>query len=117
MENTNVLMIAVISSVDSDATIAALNENGFYVTVLGTTGGFLKKKNTTLMIGMDREKCDIVKNILKEHAGVREIPDYTACICGSHAEGSIPMASLPQVMRKVGGVTAFIVKLDTMEKF
>lgn len=117
MDNTNVLMIAVISSVDSDSTITALNQQGFYVTVLGTTGGFLKKKNTTLMIGINHEQCDIVKNILKEHAGVREVPDYSACVCGAHAEGGVPMASLPQVMRPVGGVTAFTVDLEKMEKF
>ena len=45
------LIVAVLRKEDEADTIAELNKKGFFVTELATTGGFLKEKNTTLLIG------------------------------------------------------------------
>ena len=37
------LIIAIVNSDDSSAVQGALTENGYFVTKLSTTGGFLKK--------------------------------------------------------------------------
>ena len=50
MEKKSKLVLAVLQGSDSDNTIRNLNERGFMVTVLSSTGGFLKKKSTTVMI-------------------------------------------------------------------
>ena len=47
------LIVAVLRKEDEADTIAELNKKGFFVTELATTGGFLKEKNTTLLIGTD----------------------------------------------------------------
>ena len=44
------LIVAVLRKEDEVDTIAELNKKGFFVTELATTGGFLKEKNTTLLI-------------------------------------------------------------------
>ena len=54
MEKKSKLVLAVLQGSDSDNTIRNLNERGFMVTVLSSTGGFLKKKSTTVMIGWKR---------------------------------------------------------------
>ena len=54
MEKKSKLVLAVLQGSDSDNTIRNLNERGFMVTVLSSTGGFLKKKSTTVMIGVRR---------------------------------------------------------------
>lgn len=117
-----ILMLAVIQSRDSENTIAALTEKGYYVTVLSTIGGFMKQKSTTLLIGMLSDEMEQVKSILREKAGTREEPDYSSSVYAAPSEGNIQMhsflsRSLPPVMRSVGGVTAFTVRLDSMEKF
>ena len=48
MEKKSKLVLAVLQGSDSDNTIRNLNERGFMVTVLSSTGGLLKKKSTTL---------------------------------------------------------------------
>ena len=54
MEKKSKLVLAVLQGSDSDNTIRNLNERGFMVTVLSSTGGFLKKKSTTRRIGWKR---------------------------------------------------------------
>ena len=117
MDNAKILILAILNSRDSDETISSLTENGFSVTVLGTTGGFLKQKNTTLLIGTNTDSCEKVKSILREKAGVREEPDFNSVFYASSLEASIAMHSIPPIMHTVGGVTAFTIKLDGMEKF
>ena len=58
MEKKSKLVLAVLQGSDSDNTIRNLNEQGFMVTVLSSTGGFLKKKSTTVMIGVEEDRLD-----------------------------------------------------------
>ena len=76
------LIVAVLRKEDEADTIAELNKKGFFVTELATTGGFLKEKNTTLLIGTDDHKLDAVLAILKQEAGLTE----NSYLCG-HPDG------------------------------
>ena len=42
------LIISIVQDVDSENLIQRLNEEGFRVTKISSTGGFLKAGNTTL---------------------------------------------------------------------
>ena len=50
------LVLAVIQGDDYADTVDDLNRNGFFATILSSTGGFLKKRSMTLMIGVERIK-------------------------------------------------------------
>ena len=43
----NKMILAIVRGEDHYDTVHALNEKGFYVTVLSTSGGFLRQKNTS----------------------------------------------------------------------
>ena len=47
------LILAVLQGDDYADTVDELNRGGFFATVLSSTGGFLKKKSMTLMIGVE----------------------------------------------------------------
>jgi uncharacterized protein YaaQ len=113
------LIIAVVSGDDNAEVISELNAHGFYVTVLSTSGGFLKKKSVTLMIGTSEDKVDCAKSILKEKAGRRrESVYYHAATFSEHDSGQIVSAPAPiPIEQEVGGVTMFIMDLDQLEKF
>ena len=49
--------------------VSLLNQNPYSVTRLSTTGGFLKKGNTTLMIGVEDEKVEAVIALIKQECG------------------------------------------------
>ena len=55
------MIIAIIGSEDADDLVYELNQHSFFVTKHSTMGGFLKKKSTTLMLGVEDEpkKCPV----------------------------------------------------------
>jgi uncharacterized protein YaaQ len=62
------LVIAVIQNEVADAVVDALLEADFRTTRLASTGGFLRRGNTTLMIGADEGQVDTVLSILRQSA-------------------------------------------------
>lgn len=62
------LIIAVVQNEDADAVVDALLEEEFRATRLASTGGFLRRGNTTLMIGADEEQVDAVLDLIRRHA-------------------------------------------------
>ena len=54
------LVIAIVQDDDALDVIEELNDKGYRVTKLATTGGFLKSGNTTLMIGIEKEKVNVL---------------------------------------------------------
>ena len=43
MESKNKMIMAVVQEDDYDTTVSELNKQGFFVTMLSSTGGFWKK--------------------------------------------------------------------------
>ena len=114
MEKKSKLVLAVLQGSDSDNTIRNLNERGFMVTVLSSTGGFLKKKSTTVMIGVEESQLDTALSILKTCAGHRQSTAYAMPSSGSYYPGSGSAVPVPTV---IGGATVFVLDVDTMAKF
>ncbi len=67
------LIIAIVNDEDAIDVIDLLNEKGYRVTKLATTGGFLKSGNTTLMIGIEADKVDTVLSIIEETCKNRSV--------------------------------------------
>jgi len=64
----NKLVIAVVQNEDADAVVDALLEEEFRATRLASTGGFLRRGNTTLMIGADEDQVDHVLDLIRQNA-------------------------------------------------
>ena len=60
------MIIAIIGSEDADDLVYELNQHSFFVTKLSTMGGFLKKKSTTLMLGVEDERVEDAISIIKK---------------------------------------------------
>ena len=57
------LIIAIVQDEDASRLIGQLMNDGFGVTKLATTGGFLRAGNTTLLVGVDDDKLRNVMDI------------------------------------------------------
>jgi uncharacterized protein YaaQ len=68
------LILAVIRDIDTETVLSALLKGGYRVTRLASTGGFLRKGSTTLMIGVDEGKEREIVDVLKSAVG-RPDPD------------------------------------------
>jgi uncharacterized protein YaaQ len=61
------LIIAILRDEDSERISHALITDEFRVTQIASTGGFLRRGSTTLMIGVDDEKLDHAIEIIKDN--------------------------------------------------
>ena len=109
------LIFAVLQGEDRASAVDELNENGFFVTILNSTGGFFKKKNVTIMIGLPQKRLEEALYILERTAGQRMETVFQP-IPASHG---MPMIPTPEVavQTKVGGVTVFVTELSQMRKY
>ena len=60
------LILAIIRSIDGGPVIDALVTKSYRVTRVASTGGFLRRGNVTLLIGVEDEQVDPVIDILRE---------------------------------------------------
>ena len=45
---------------------------GFKFTVIGSTGGFLREGNTTILVGAEDEEVETLKTLIHDHCEARE---------------------------------------------
>ena len=92
------LIYAIIRYDNEDDVTTSLTKHKFSVTRLSTTGGFLKKGNTTLMIVTEPERVD-------------------EAIDMPYVSGSsmVHCATMPMSV-DVGGATIFVVDVERYEK-
>lgn len=110
------MIFAMLRSEDVEETIEELNNQKYWVTKLSTTGGFLKNKNVTLVIGTEDESVPGALKILKECAGGRQSVQYTMPSMSSGNMGPGGNTMIP-IDTKVGGCTVFVVDVAQYEKF
>ena len=63
------LLLAIIRDDFAADVTFALNSRGLSVTKVSTTGGFWRRGNVTLMIGLEDETVDEALEVINEHAG------------------------------------------------
>ena len=52
------MIIAILRDVDHEPVSRALTSGGFRVTLIASTGGFLRRGSTTLLVGLEDEEVD-----------------------------------------------------------
>ena len=62
------LIIAVVQNEDADNVVDALLVDEFRATRLASTGGFLRRGNTTLMVGADEDQIDRILDLVRSNA-------------------------------------------------
>ncbi len=63
------LVLAIIRDDFAADVTFSLNSQGFSITRISTTGGFWRRGNVTLLLGVDDDKVDQALEIINEHAG------------------------------------------------
>ncbi len=66
------MIIAILRDSDTDAVAHALISGGFRATRVASTGGFLRRGSTTLMIGLEDDKVEQAIQLIRDHCGPPE---------------------------------------------
>ena len=104
------LILAIISTDDSLKVSKALTKEGFGVTKMASTGGFLMSGNTTFLIGAKDEKVQQIVDIISAHSQKRTKLIQPAASYGLGIYNSFPMEV------SVGGATIFVMDVEQFLK-
>ena len=107
------LIYAIVRNDNEDDVGSQLTKHRYSVTRLSTTGGFLKKGNTTLMIGAEDDKVDEVISIIKQECGQHQ--KLTVNMPYISGTTMVNYATMPMTV-EVGGATIFVINVDHYEK-
>ncbi len=106
------LIIAIVQDEDVTRLISSLMNEGYSVTKLATTGGFLRAGNTTLLLGVDDDKIQgamsVIEKVCKSRKQIATSPSPVAGATGVYVPYPI------EVM--VGGATIFVLNVEQFIK-
>ncbi len=70
------LLVAIVQDRDRENISQALVDAGFRITRIASTGGFLRRGNTTMMIGLDDERVDEAIKVFQVHCSQPSEPNH-----------------------------------------
>ncbi len=105
------LILAIVHSEDGNKVMDTLNDAGFSVTKLATTGGFLRSGNVTLLVGTEEERVEEAISIFKERCHTRKHIMTTPI-----SAGMAGMYMPKPIEVEIGGATIFVMDVDRFEK-
>lgn len=106
---SHLLLLAVVQEQDLDAATKALQETGASLTYLASAGGFLGRRNATLLVGFPTDRLQASLKVL--HEVCRQRIEYMTL----PLEGS-PMPMPSPVPVTVGGATVFALPVERFEQ-
>lgn len=104
------LMLIIINNEDVMSVTQALLKNKYYVTKLSTTGGVINSGNTTLLLGVEDNHVEKVKEIVSNLSKTRKkkvVADETS---------DLNVFSFLPSSVKVSGATIFVLNVDEYHK-
>ena len=113
------LIYAIVRNDNEDDVVSQLTQHRYSVTRLSTTGklsstgGFMRKGNTTLMIGAEDDKVEEVISIIKQECGQHQ--KLTVNMPYISGTTMVNYATMPMTV-DVGGATIFVINVDRYEK-
>lgn len=106
------LVMAIIHDEDAFQITDILNEQGYSVTKLATTGGFLRAGNTTLICGVDDDRVEEMVSIIEKQCRSRK---QITPVSGAHVSSADSYVPYP-VEVTVGGATIFVLNVEEFRK-
>jgi uncharacterized protein YaaQ len=105
------LILAIVQDEDAGPVIEALTGAGFRATRINTVGGFLRKGNATVVVGVEKPRLHRALLIIRDN-------------CETRTEFFVPTAPgevgepypLDPIQVQVGGATVFVMDVERFER-
>ena len=107
------LAVCIIHNRDKGRVTDELVKAGFKFTVIGSTGGFLREGNTTILIGVPEEDLSSLRQLFSTNCQSRDqlvnVMPFEAATSG---------AFLPNPVKvPVGGAVMFVIDVESFHRF
>jgi uncharacterized protein YaaQ len=107
------LAVCIVHNRDKSPVTEQLVKNGFKFTVIGSTGGFLREGNTTILIGIEEAELPNLQALFRETCQSREdlvnIMPFDATSPGGFMSAPVKVP--------VGGAVMFVLDVDQFHRF
>lgn len=109
------LIVAIVQDEDSGRLISTLMKEGYGVTKLATTGGFLRAGNTTLIVGVEDERLESALGVIERICKSRKqmVNSGVTSIDPTMMGGALPT----NIEIMVGGATVFVMDVCRFSKY
>ena len=105
------LILAIVQDEDAGPVIEALTGEGFRATRINTVGGFLRKGNATILVGVERERLHRALLIVRDNCETRT--EYFVPTAPGEVGEPYP---LDPIQVQVGGATVFVLDCERFER-
>ena len=105
------LILAIVQDEDAGPVIEALTGDGFRATRINTVGGFLRKGNATILVGVERERLQRALLIVRDNCETRT--EYFVPTAPGEVGEPYP---LDPIQVQVGGATIFVLDCERFER-
>ena len=106
------LVFAIVSNDDATSVMKELNKEGFQVTKMASTGGFLRVGNVTLLVGTEEDKVQKAIDIISKFSAKRKQVVFSG---EPYIGATTGYMSFPSEI-EVGGATIFVIDVERFEK-
>jgi uncharacterized protein YaaQ len=107
------LVVCIVHNRDRNRLCDQLVKSEFKFTVIGSSGGFLREGNTTLLSCVQDDKLDLLKQIIEVNCRARE-----QVVNAVPYESAASVAFVPSAMTvQVGGAVVFVVEVNEFVRF
>lgn len=69
------MMIVILGDPDAEQVLQALVDNDYRATRISSTGVFLRRGNTTILVGVEEERVDQAIELIRDNTSPPEEPD------------------------------------------
>ena len=107
------LIIAIVNNDDAHFVNTGLTSEGFQITKVSSTGGFLLNGNSTFFVGVDDNRVNRALEIIKAHSKKR-VKSIPASSMQMGVTGSVAPVNADVC---VGGATVFILDVEKFMHF
>jgi len=107
------LVVCIVHNRDKNKVTEELIKAGFKFTVIGSTGGFLREGNTTILVGVQDDELEGLRNLIQANCQARE-----QLVNVMPFESAPPGAFIPSPVKvPVGGAVLFVMNVDEFHRF
>lgn len=107
------LAVCILHNRDKGRVTDELVKAGFKFTVIGSTGGFLREGNTTILIGVEEPELQTLQKVLEKNCKSREqlvnVMPYESAPPGAFISSPVKVP--------VGGAVMFLINVEQFHRF
>jgi uncharacterized protein YaaQ len=107
------LIMAIVQDVDARGLLDGLMTEGYRATRVSSTGGFLVRGNSTILMGVQDERVEAVVAILRKHCHARR--EFVSPVMPL-SEAAAARHWVQPLEIEVGGATVFVLTVERFEQ-